>query len=128
MIFVIIITENEAVCSKRQMYSDGGQVRANGHCGHASWIQLRLMKIAVLSDIHGNLPALEAVTADIDTWQPEMIIVDGDIVNGGPCSRACWQFVQKQQLAIGLAGAAWQSRGLRGGVDQSNHPTAWAGI
>ena len=41
------------------------------------------MKIAILSDIHGNLPALEAVTADIQAWQPDRIIVDGDVVNPG---------------------------------------------
>ncbi len=28
------------------------------------------MKIAVLSDIHGNLPALQAVSEDIEKWQP----------------------------------------------------------
>ncbi len=59
------------------------------------------MKIAVLSDIHGNLPALEAVTADIEAWQPELTVVDGDVVNSGPCNRACWQFVQKQQQESG---------------------------
>lgn len=57
------------------------------------------MKIALLSDIHGNLPALEAVTADVEAWQPDMTIVDGDVVNGGPSSRACWHFVKRQQQA-----------------------------
>ena len=28
------------------------------------------MKIAILSDIHGNLPALQAVADDIDRWRP----------------------------------------------------------
>ena len=54
------------------------------------------MKIAVLSDIHGNLPALQTVTADIDQWQPDLVVVNGDIVNRGPCSLACVQFVQAQ--------------------------------
>jgi putative phosphoesterase len=52
------------------------------------------MKIAVLSDIHGNLPALQAVTQDIDAWQPDLVVVNGDIVNRGPLSRDCLRFVQ----------------------------------
>lgn len=58
------------------------------------------MKIAILSDIHGNLPALQTVTADIETWSPDLVIVNGDIINRGPCSLACWQWVrQKQQTS-----------------------------
>ena len=71
------------------------------------------MKIAVLSDIYGNLPALEAVTADIEMWQPEMTIVDGDVVNSGPCNRTCWQFVRKQQQASG-----WQAKISRVAYDR----------
>lgn len=47
------------------------------------------MKIAVLSDVHGNLPALEAVLDDIAEWQPDQVIVNGDLVNRGPNSLAC---------------------------------------
>lgn len=47
------------------------------------------MKVAVLSDIHGNLPALRAVVADIDAWSPDIVVVGGDIVNRGPMSGAC---------------------------------------
>jgi len=52
------------------------------------------MKIAIISDIHGNMPALETAAADVDKWQPDMVVVDGDVVNRGPCSLDCWQFVQ----------------------------------
>lgn len=51
------------------------------------------MKIAVLSDIHGNLPALHAVAEDIADWSPDKVIVNGDTVNRGPCSAACLRFV-----------------------------------
>jgi predicted phosphodiesterase len=54
------------------------------------------MKVAVLSDIHGNLPALQAVAADIDSWCPDLTIVNGDIVNRGPSSVECWSFVREQ--------------------------------
>ena len=43
------------------------------------------LRLAVLSDIHGNLPALEAVLAD--AWRagpPDAIIVAGDLTMGGP--------------------------------------------
>lgn len=53
-----------------------------------------MMKIAILSDIHGNLAALEATAADIAAWQPDLVLVDGDIVGGGPQNRECWQLVQ----------------------------------
>ncbi len=57
------------------------------------------MNIAVLSDIHGNLPALEAVSAEIDAWQPDMVIVNGDIVNRGPRSLDCLQFTLEKQAS-----------------------------
>jgi len=40
------------------------------------------MKIAALYDIHGNLPALNAVLAELDAIQPDLIVVGGDIVHG----------------------------------------------
>ncbi len=58
------------------------------------------MKVAVLSDIHGNLPALETTSAHIEKWQPDLIVVAGDIVNRGPNSAECLRFVMdKQQTA-----------------------------
>jgi len=59
------------------------------------------MKLAVLSDIHGNWPALQAVAADIDAWEPDMALVDGDIVNDGPNSLACWDYIAGRQAADG---------------------------
>ena len=38
------------------------------------------MKIALFSDIHANLPALQAVLADIDKRQPDAIYCLGDLV------------------------------------------------
>ncbi|MCP4421847.1 MAG: metallophosphoesterase family protein [Chloroflexi bacterium] len=54
------------------------------------------MKIAILSDIHGNMPALEVAAAHVAAWQPDSVIVNGDTVNRGPASLAAWQFVQAQ--------------------------------
>lgn len=40
------------------------------------------MSIAALYDIHGNLPALEAVLADVANANVELILVGGDVVPG----------------------------------------------
>jgi putative phosphoesterase len=40
------------------------------------------MQLAVLADIHGNLPALEAVLADIQQQRIDGIIVAGDFIGG----------------------------------------------
>ncbi|MBN1876020.1 MAG: metallophosphoesterase family protein [Anaerolineae bacterium] len=42
------------------------------------------MRLAVLADIHGNLPALEAVLEDIQSCHVEGMLVAGDLVTGGP--------------------------------------------
>jgi predicted phosphodiesterase len=42
---------------------------------------------AVLADIHGNLPALEAVLADLERVRPDHVAIAGDFVNRGPQSR-----------------------------------------
>jgi putative phosphoesterase len=51
------------------------------------------MKIAALYDIHGNLPALEAVLSEIDREEVDMIVVGGDIVPG-PMSREVLEVLQ----------------------------------
>lgn len=42
------------------------------------------MTLAIISDIHGNLPALEAVIDDIERTGVDEIIVNGDMVGRGP--------------------------------------------
>ena len=42
------------------------------------------MRIAIVSDVHGNLPALEAVLADIDEIRPDLVVHGGDLALGGP--------------------------------------------
>ena len=40
------------------------------------------MRVAVLSDIHGNLPALEAVLADVERVGVDAIVLNGDLADG----------------------------------------------
>lgn len=45
------------------------------------------MKIAAITDIHGNLPALQAVLSDIDAEGVDLIVNCGD-TRGGPLESA----------------------------------------
>ncbi|PLY16017.1 MAG: metallophosphoesterase [Sedimenticola sp.] len=47
------------------------------------------MKVAVFSDVQGNIAALEVVVADIEKWQPDLVILNGDLINRGPKNREC---------------------------------------
>ena len=59
------------------------------------------MKLAVLSDIHGNWPALAATLADVDGWRPDRVLVNGDVVNSGPSNVACWEAIARRTAADG---------------------------
>ena len=48
-----------------------------------------MTRIAILSDIHGNLPALEAVRAEIRREKPDAVLVAGDLVLNGPDPNGC---------------------------------------
>lgn len=48
-----------------------------------------MTKLAILSDIHGNLPALEAVLSDLRQDDVDQIIVAGDVINFGPFQSDC---------------------------------------
>lgn len=59
------------------------------------------MKFAVLADIHANIVALQTVTDHIEQWQPDVVIVAGDVVNRGPRPCECLQFVLDMQKTKG---------------------------
>ena len=59
------------------------------------------MKLAVLADIHANLAALERVIADIDAWQPDAVVVGGDVVNRGPQPAECLALVLERERTHG---------------------------
>jgi predicted phosphodiesterase len=45
-----------------------------------------MTSLVIISDIHGNLPALEAVRDDVQRLAPDAVYVLGDMVNGAPWS------------------------------------------
>ncbi len=60
------------------------------------------MQTAFISDIHGNLPALEAVLADIDRAHIETVVCLGDVIGYGPEPGACVRVVQERCFACVL--------------------------
>jgi predicted phosphodiesterase len=52
------------------------------------------MRVAVFSDIHGNLHALEAVLTEIDSEAPDEIWCLGDLVGYGPRPNECCEIVE----------------------------------
>jgi len=52
-------------------------------------------KIAIISDIHGNKTALEAVLADIRLRKIDRIFCLGDLIGKGPQGSACIELIQQ---------------------------------
>ena len=52
------------------------------------------MRIALISDIHGNHVALEAVLADIDLYEVGEIVCLGDIIGYGSDAAECLELVR----------------------------------
>jgi diadenosine tetraphosphatase ApaH/serine/threonine PP2A family protein phosphatase len=61
------------------------------------------MRLAVVSDIHSNLHALEAVLADIRTEAPDELVCLGDLVGYGPQPNECVEAIF-DHAAISLCG------------------------
>ena len=62
------------------------------------------MRVAVLSDIHGNMQALEAVVNDIKENECEKILCLGDLAMAGPQPRMVIDFVEKQYNWVVIQG------------------------
>jgi predicted phosphodiesterase len=56
--------------------------------------------LAILSDIHGNLPALEAVLADLANFDVDHVIVPGDVISFGPFSRQTAELVMEKGWSV----------------------------
>ena len=53
------------------------------------------MRIAAVADIHGNLPALEAVLAHIQSAGVDHVVFCGDYVLGAADDKGCWEPVRE---------------------------------
>jgi predicted phosphodiesterase len=59
-----------------------------------------MTRLAILADIHGNLPALEAVTEDLAQQQVDHVVVAGDLVGWGPDAAAVLERVTRAGWAV----------------------------
>jgi predicted phosphodiesterase len=57
------------------------------------------VRIAIFSDVHGNLTALEAVLADIDRQAPDLVLFAGDLCLFGPRPAACLELVRQRGIS-----------------------------
>jgi putative phosphoesterase len=71
------------------------------------------MRIAVLSDIHANLEALEAALADLEDREAETVLVAGDLVGDGPDPAGVVKLLRTRTFAT-----------IRGNVDNKVVATA----
>lgn len=60
------------------------------------------MRIALLSDIHGNMPGLQCVLNDLQDFTPDLLVVAGDL-SGGPHTNQVIQLLHERK--------AWMIRG-----------------
>jgi putative phosphoesterase len=65
------------------------------------------LKIAIVSDVHGNLVALEAVLADLDRSQPDVVVHGGDLALHGSRPAECVDAIRER---------GWQ--GVLGNTDE----------
>ena len=56
------------------------------------------MKVAILSDVHANLHALEAVWADIESQKPDQVYCLGDLVGYGAFPNETVEFVRDHAI------------------------------
>jgi diadenosine tetraphosphatase ApaH/serine/threonine PP2A family protein phosphatase len=61
------------------------------------------MRLAIVSDVHGNLEALQTVLADIDARKPDAIACLGDFVGYGAAPNECIDIL-RPRIEIAVAG------------------------
>ena len=54
------------------------------------------MRVAVISDVHANEQALDAVLQEIDAWRPDAVWCLGDVVGYGPSPNRCCEVVSER--------------------------------
>lgn len=80
------------------------------------------MKRAIVSDVHGNLEALEAVLADIESQGASEIYCLGDVIGYGPNPRECIDRVMQFKLCIlgnHDQGALFDPEGFSSGAERA---------
>lgn len=59
-----------------------------------------MTRLAVLADVHGNLPALDAILDDLAGRRVDQVIVAGDVINWGPFSARVLERIAREGWAV----------------------------
>jgi 3',5'-cyclic AMP phosphodiesterase CpdA len=62
------------------------------------------MRVAVLADIHGNLPALDAVLRDVDHASVDVVVLNGDIADGPMPRETLDRLIELGERAVWVRG------------------------
>lgn len=93
-----------------------------------------MQSVAIISDIHANLPALEAVLEEIDSLGIEHILCCGDTVGYGPHPRECVELLRQRAIPSVLGNhdlyvlQARNSKAVQEAEDELRGDSVWAGI
>ncbi len=83
------------------------------------------MRVAALYDIHGNLPALDAVLAEVEVAGADLIVVGGDFVMG-PMPRMTLKRLRALGNCVRFIRGNTERDLLGGMADNLREPRAWA--
>jgi predicted phosphodiesterase len=72
------------------------------------------MRLAIITDVHGNLPALQVALAAIDRFGVDLLVHTGDAIGIGPYPRECLELLSTRPATHCLMGNhdAWYAFGL----------------
>ena len=73
---------------------------------------MRLTSVAALYDIHGNLPALEAVLNEMEALEVDAIVVGGDVVPG-PMPKECLELLHSTGIRTAFIHGNGESAALQ---------------
>jgi predicted phosphodiesterase len=91
--------------------------------------------IAVLSDIHGNRPALEAVLSEMEKLGVSRMVLLGDVIGYGPFPNDCLRMIAKAEVClqgnheagvIGALGERWFNDAAWGAIEWTRKKLTYA--
>ena len=90
------------------------------------------MRVALVSDVHGNAVALETVLGELDRDSPDAVVCLGDLIQGGPDPGRCADLVQERGWPVVLGNAdafvldeASAASGVEGVTERQLAQRAW---
>jgi len=89
------------------------------------------MRVAVLADIHGNLPALRAVLSELDAESVDALVIAGDVVGGPYPLEVLERLAARPERQLWISGnsereavAAWDGEPVAD--DEAGRAAAWS--